>query len=258
VPAARADRPPRNSGRRRPRWPREKNWDDHVEDLERMAASPGFLALRDRIIGAADLDAGEHLLDVGAGTGLLTLAAAPRVALVSALDVSPAMCAHLERKLERLGLANVETYVDDATTLPLADASVDVVVSNYCFHHLDDAGKERALAEIMRVLRPGGRLVFGDMMFRLTVTSTRDRAVIGRIVVKILRRGPAGILRLLRNALRILSGRWEHPAGVEWWREALLRAGFTDIDVQALEHEGGIARAHSGPAHASAAAGTQS
>jgi len=209
-----------------------------------MAASPGFLALRESIIEAAELTPQDHLLDVGAGTGLLALAAAPSVAHVSALDVSPAMCAHLQAKLERLGVTNASVMVDNATHLPLADSSVDVVVSNYCFHHLRDADKDRALAEIRRVLRPGGRLVFGDMMFRLGVSESRDRAVIALLVWRIARRGPAGLLRLLKNAARILTGRWEHPASVAWWQAALSRAGFIDVEVNALAHEGGLARAH--------------
>jgi hypothetical protein len=56
----------------------------------------------------------------------------------------------------------------------------------------------------------------------------------------ILSRGPAGVWRVLRNLARLLTGRWEHPADAEWWRHALARAGFRDIEVRLLEHEGGI------------------
>ena len=63
-----------------------------------MARNPGFLALRDRVLELARLRASDRLLDIGAGTGLLALAAAPRVERVFALDVSPAMGEHLERK----------------------------------------------------------------------------------------------------------------------------------------------------------------
>jgi hypothetical protein len=58
-----------------------------------------------------------------------------------------------------------------------------------------------------------------------------------------LRRGPAGLIRLLRNALRFLRGRGEHPASIHWWRDALQAAGLTDVNVRALEHEGAIATA---------------
>jgi len=208
-----------------------------------MAASPGFVALREEILRAAALDPGDHVLDVGAGTGLLAIAAAREVARVSALDVSPAMCDHLQAKLECLGISNTEVITSNATSLPLSDGSVDVVVSNYCFHHLSDAEKGLALAEIRRVLRPHGRLVFGDMMFRLSVSSHRDREVIALLVRKIIRHGPAGALRLARNAARILAGRWEHPASVQWWQQELQRAGFEEVAVRALAHEGGIASA---------------
>jgi ubiquinone/menaquinone biosynthesis C-methylase UbiE len=231
---------PRRFGAR-PRWLRSKNWDEHVDDLERMADSPGFRALRERILELARLAGDDRLLDVGAGTGLLALAAAPHVARVSALDVSPAMCRHLEYKFRRAGIDNAEVLVNTATDLPLADGTIDVVLSNYCFHHLSDSDKGRAVSEIARVLRPGGRLVFADMMFRISIANRRDRAVISLLVKKIIRRGPAGLARLLKNATRIAVGHWEHPAGVEWWREELLRAGFVEVIVQALEHEGGIA-----------------
>jgi len=206
-----------------------------------MAGNPGFLALRDRVLELARLRASDRLLDIGAGTGLLALAAAPRVERVFALDVSPAMGEHLERKFSRLGIDNAEVAVTSATSLPLADGELDVVVSNYCFHHLRDADKARALSQIRRVLRPGGRLVFGDVMFRISIVKPRDRAVIGLFLRRMIRHGPTGLLRLMRNATRILTGRWEHPASVEWWRGALLDAGFVAVDVQALSHEGGIA-----------------
>jgi len=58
-----------------------------------------------------------------------------------------------------------------------------------------------------------------------------------------LRKGPAGIARLLRNGLRVVTGHWEHPARADWWQTALMRSGFDEIAVEVLDHEGGIARA---------------
>jgi ubiquinone/menaquinone biosynthesis C-methylase UbiE len=206
-----------------------------------MAGSPGFLALRDRIVELARLRASDRVLDIGAGTGLIALAAARRTARVIALDISPAMVRHLRRKLARLHVRNAEAVVSNATELPLGDGEVDVVLSNYTFHHLRDADKLHALSEAKRVLRPGGRLVVGDVMFRIGVASRRDRAVMALFVRRMIARGPAGLLRLLRNATRLLTRCWEHPASVRWWHDALLSAGFVDVDVQSLAHEGGIA-----------------
>ena len=209
--------------------------------VEQLTDTPGFVALRREIIALASLGPEDRVLDIGAGTGLLALAAAPHVCRVSALDISPAMCRRLSAKAAELPQANLEVFVASATALPLPDAAADVVLSNYCFHHVSDAGKRRALEEISRVLRPGGRLVFGDMMFQVGLRGPRDRALIMRFVGKMLRRGPGGILRLAKNALRILSGRGEHPASVDWWQRALEDAGFAEVEVWPLDHEGGIA-----------------
>ncbi len=219
-----------------------KSWDEHVADLERLATSEGFTALRDEILALAELEPGDRVLDIGAGTGLLALAAAPSVSHVDAVDVSAEMCRHLSDKLARQPQpGNVAVHQGNATRLPIPDGSIDVVVSNYCFHHLSDPDKRRALDEVRRVLTPGGRLVFGDMMFRVGLASARDRAVIGSFAWRMLRRGPAGLLRLARTALRQLTGSRERPASVAWWRAALHDAGFEAIRAWPLDHEGGIA-----------------
>ncbi len=220
-----------------------KSWDGHVRHIEELANSPGFQRLRAEIIKLACLQPNDRVLDIGAGTGLLTLAAARETAHVTALDISPAMCRHLEDKLVRSSIDNVDVLAGTASELPLADESIDVILSNYCYHHLKDADKRRALTEAVRVLRPGGRFVTGDMMFRIGLMDPRGRAVIANFARQMLRRGPAGMMRLLGNVLRLGSGRGEHPASTDWWRDALDQAGLVEIVVRTLEHEGGIATA---------------
>ena len=218
-----------------------KVWDHHVADAEEIARGAGFQALRDRILELASPAAGERAVDVGSGTGLLTLPLAGRVERVWAIDIAPSMCEYLRTKAASAGLDNIDVGVASASSLPLVDESADLVVSNYCFHHLDDAGKQRALNEVARILRPGGRLVFGDMMFRVGLADARDREVVSAKVRSMVRKGPAGLLRLAKNGLRYASGTWEQPARADWWASALREAGFVDIEVQPLAHEGGIA-----------------
>lgn len=219
----------------------DKNWDRHVQSVEQLADSGAFIALRDRILALARPSRHEATVDIGAGTGLLTMALAGRAGSVWAVDVSQAMCEYLHARVVAAGLKNVEPLVASAARLPLPDASVDLVVSNYCFHHLSDRDKERALAEVHRILRPAGRFVFADMMFGVGLLQPRDRQVLTAKMLRMARKGPAGLLRLARNGGRLLAGRWERPARPDWWERALARAGFTDIQVHVLEHEGGIA-----------------
>jgi ubiquinone/menaquinone biosynthesis C-methylase UbiE len=218
-----------------------RDWDARVAEAELVARGAGFRDLRDRIIELAEPQAEHTVVDVGSGTGLLSLALAGRVARVWAIDSSPAMRDYLRVKATSADLHNVETVLASAVSLPLVDGVADLVVSNYCLHELRRADKYRALAEARRVLKPGGRLVIGDMMFSLNPSQTRDRRVVIVKLRKIARRGLPGIWRLLKNAARLLTGRWEHPANAAWWYEALTRSGFHHVRAEMLAHEGGIA-----------------
>jgi len=180
---------------------------------------------------------------VGSGTGLLSLAVAPRADHVWAIDSSRAMGDYLRVKASSAGLSNIETVYASATSLPLVDGVADAVVSNYCMHELRNEDKLAALAEAARVLKPGGRLVIGDMMFSVGVGEARDRKVILDKLRMLAARGLPGIWRIVKNAARLLSGRWEHPANADWWRQALAQNGFEQIEVETLAHEGGIAAA---------------
>lgn len=224
-----------------------KDWDQHVEQTEQLAGSEGFRNLRNQIIALGAPQPDEVVVDVGAGTGLLALAIAPTVAQVWAVDISVSMCAYLRCKASETAQENIEVLHCSAERLPLGDACTDLVVSNYCLHHLDDLGKRRALAEAHRVLRPGGRIVLGDMMFSLSLIDSRDRQLVTKKVRTLARRGPAGLIRLAKNAGRVLRRRWEKPVRADWWQQALVQAGFEHVEVRLLEHEGGIATGRRAP-----------
>lgn len=218
-----------------------KNWDLHVEHAEEVARQPGFQDLRDHILDLATPGPDDTAVDVGAGTGLLTLPLAAAVNRVWAIDISASMGEYLRLKAASAELENVEVGVASAVSLPLVAGSTDLVVSNYCFHHLAHPDKVRALDEAFRVLRPGGRLVFGDMMFGATLTDPRDRRLVRAKLRALARKGPGGILRIAKNGARVMSGRWEQPARPDWWRGSLRAAGFVDVEVHTREHEGGVA-----------------
>jgi ubiquinone/menaquinone biosynthesis C-methylase UbiE len=215
-------------------------WDERVEAWEEVATSPAFLAIRDRVVELADPRVDDCAVDLGAGTGLLTLALAPHVQELVAVDISERMLERLDDRAAADGIDNVEPLLADLRRLPLEDECATLVVSNYAFHHLDDPGKELALAEARRILRPGGRLVICDMMFSLSL-EPRDRRLVWEKVRGLLRRGPAGVVRILRNGARVVAGRWEQPATPESWREMLEARGFEQVRIELLAHEAAVA-----------------
>jgi SAM-dependent methyltransferase len=104
---------------------------------------------------AADIRADERVLDVAAGNGNATLAAARRFARVTSTDYVPALLVRSEARAQAEGLA-VEYRVADAEALPFEDESFDAVLSTFGVMFAPDHA--RAAGEMLRVLRPGGRI----------------------------------------------------------------------------------------------------
>ena len=216
------------------------DWDSRVEAWEQVAATPSFESLRDAVVEAARPSPEDRVLDLGAGTGLVTLALARRAQHVVALDISNLMLERLCEHEATEGIDNVEHVQGDMRSLPFGDETFDLVVSNYAFHHLEDPAKELALSEARRVLTAGGRLVVCDMMFSLSFNK-RDRRLLARKLLAVARRGPAGLLRIARNTGRLATGNWEHPAPPETWERMLRDRHFDGVRVELLEQEAGLA-----------------
>jgi ubiquinone/menaquinone biosynthesis C-methylase UbiE len=120
-------------------------------------------AFRDRVLELAAPKNGEWLLDVGCGTGLTALRIAERHpgCIVHGIDISSKMIAVAQRSAEEKSLA-VDYRVGSVTALPYPDSVFDVVITNIMFHHLDLEEKRRAVGEVARVLKPGGRYVSAE------------------------------------------------------------------------------------------------
>lgn len=118
-----------------------------------------------------ELHSGEVVLDIGSGAGLDCILAARRVGAsgrVIGVDMTAEMVEKARRNAVVLGQANMEFRLADVVALPIEKETVDVVISNGVFNLCPD--KPKVLAELFRVLRPGGRIQMADVLLHDDIT----------------------------------------------------------------------------------------
>jgi SAM-dependent methyltransferase len=126
--------------------------------------APHPLITRDRLRAVLEPTPGERILEIGPGTGYYTLDLAEWVGesgTVEIFDLQQDFLDHTMRRAAERGLANVVPTQGDATELPYTDDSVDAVVLTAVLGEIPD--QDAAMREIKRVLKPGGRLVVGEL-----------------------------------------------------------------------------------------------
>lgn len=157
----------------------------------------------------AKLKEGETVLDLGSGGGIDVLLSARRVGPTGkayGLDMTDDMLALARENQRKAGVTNVEFLKGEIESIPLPDASVDVVISNCVINLSADKGK--VLREAFRVLRPGGRLAVSDVVVRGDV--------------------PPAIRRNVELWIGCVAGALEETE----YREKLAAAGFTGIEIE--------------------------
>jgi arsenite methyltransferase len=154
---------------------------DLYDELPLWSAPFGLL-----LLDHVPLRRGITILDVGAGTGFLTIELAQRCgddSQVIAVDPWEAAVTRLRRKVSHLGLTNVRTLVQDVATIDLPDASMDLIVSNLGINNFDDP--EAALRACRRVAKPGADLLLTtNLVGHMAEFYETYRAVLMRVLLE--------------------------------------------------------------------------
>lgn len=184
-----------------------KHFDRWARTYEDDRASQRLRELQREALAALDLGPDDGMLDVGCGTGAAVREAALTASRAAGFDLSPAMIARARTLAD--GVENVDFHEGDATgALPFADGEFSAVLCTTAFHHF--TAPARALAEMARILGPGGRLVIAD--------ANADRALVRvlDIAMRMFQRSHVGFPR----PSRLIAD--------------LRRLGFTTAEVRTL------------------------
>lgn len=218
-----------------------KEWAGRVESWNsQVASAPAFKQVLADLIAKASPTAQDHVIDLGAGTGFVTLALAPVVEEIVAVDISGPMLEALDARARSLGLSNIRTEQADLAFVDQPSGAFDLIVSSYALHHLTDEHKNALVHRMRAWLRPGGRVVIADMTFGRG-GSARDRQIILQKVKALARKGPGGIWRILKNAVRFgLRKGTDLPSPPDFWVDLFGRAGFEEVGYQPIVAEAGL------------------
>jgi ubiquinone/menaquinone biosynthesis C-methylase UbiE len=205
-------------------------WDEDAEVWESRWA-PLFREFAEEVVRRADLKPAMWVLDVGTGTGSALLLAAAKVApdgKAVGIDRSHAMLERARRNVARAGSSS-RVLEMDAGALEFPDNWFHAVISNDGIPYL---GMRNSLAEVRRVLRPGGRFVFSDW--------ATDKVAAMRIFQDVFEqhktKNPSARLRRLREGLAVWAEAAEGFGEREAFEEALQQAGFSQVKGETISH----------------------
>ena len=141
-------------------------WAPYYDLLMKIITLGRENALREATVSLASVKAGDHVLEVGCGTGTLTLKAKERAGQsgdVHGIDAAPEMIEVARRKNAHAG-KDITFQVGYIDQIPYPDGMFDVALCSFMIFHMDEDTRQRGIKELFRVLKEGGRLLIVDLL----------------------------------------------------------------------------------------------
>jgi ubiquinone/menaquinone biosynthesis C-methylase UbiE len=196
------------------------------------------LQMLDLAVEMSKVKAGEHVLDIGCGTGILSLKFLEAAnCTVHGIDLAEDMLGIFEDKIKKLNLTNRVTIKQgDAVNLEFEDSTFDIVASTVTLHHIKD--KQQIINKIYRILKPKGRFVIGD----LNIDTSGDLKDVGRLrhIMDFVKDEVSAALedggvyafsRMYDNGKKHILNDGEYCISFKMWSELCEKAGFKHINI---------------------------
>ncbi len=197
--------------------------------------------LLDLVVDSSGVKDGDKVLDIGCGTGLLSLKFLEKVdCLIYGIDSSPEMLEIFKGKIKELNLSNkISLELEDAENIDFEDEEFDIIASTVTLHHMKD--KYPAIKKIYELLKAGGKFVLGDIDVD-TTGNLEDPERLLRIlgflkdefILALKEGGVQAFSRMYDNGKKHILNDGEFCVSFKQWEEICKGAGFKKVTIRPL------------------------